>query len=209
MNEESAKGNPIDVPESGTPGRLRTKLLDRLMVRVARGRDDQLWLVPLTGEIEELDGGGPILLECTNRRGLLCVRGQAELLDSGVILFRVIAPPELVQRREHVRVPTDQKVSIVGWGGVRAIAHSVNLSGGGMLLSDLYELALGDRVHFRIELDPQEPVVDGWARVVRVDGRGQRAFQFEDISKKQRERLIHFIFDRQRASLGVSRRDVG
>jgi hypothetical protein len=207
MKQASVPSSAVDVPETGTPGRLRTRLLDRLMVRVARRRDDQLWLMPLTGETNGLDGGEPVLLECINHRGLLCVRGFASILDSGLICLRIAEQPEVVQRREHVRVPTDQKVSVLSGRGVRAIAHTVNLSGGGMLLNDLYELNLDDRIHFRIEIDPDEPVVEGWARVVRVGSHGQRAFQFVDISRKQRERLIHFIFDRQRASLGVSRRD--
>lgn len=209
MTEVTGTNGSGDVLETGTPGRLRTAESERLMVRVARRRENQLWLVPLTGEVDQLHGASTITLECTNRRGLLCVRGHAELLDSGVIAFQIAEPPEVLQRREYVRVPTHQKVSIVGGSGVRAISRTVNLSGGGMLLSDLYELELDDRAHFRIELVPEEPMVEGWARVVRLGTQGHRAFQFEEIAKKQRERLIHFIFDRQRASLGVSRHDVG
>jgi PilZ domain len=206
MDRAKSTSAPVDDLETGTPGRLVTRMRDRLMVRIARRREQQLWLVPLTGEVGELEGD-PITLECTNRRGLLSVRGEAELLDSGLICFRIVDPPEVIQRREYVRLPTEQKVSVVG-AGVRAIARTLNLSGGGMMLRDLYELEIDDRVHFRIDVDHEQPPVEGWARVVRVGPRGERAFEFEQISKRQRERLIHFIFDRQRASLVASRRDV-
>jgi hypothetical protein len=195
------------VPEPGTPGRLRTRLRDKVMVRIARRRDDQLLLVPLTLSEEELDEleQEPILLECTSPRGLLCLRGEAQLLESGMIEFRVVDGPEVLQRRRFVRVPAPQPVTIVGHGGERITTHAVNLSGGGMLLGGLDRLKLGDRVVFRIDLGADEPPVEGWGRVVRAGRRGDRALEFEEISKQQRERLIHFIFGRQRAALRVIR----
>jgi len=202
MERERETINEAGIPETGTPGRLRTRLSDRLMVRVAEHGDDQLWLLPLAVKLEDLQGidTDTAILECANGRGLVCVEGEAHISDSGMIRFRVLSPPEIVQRRRFVRLPVPAPVSVIGRGGLRVDTSSVNLSGGGMLLEDVGELEIGDRIHFQLELEADKPTIDGWAVVVRLGHNGERGFEFEDISRKERERLIHFLFDRQRAA---------
>jgi hypothetical protein len=66
-------------------------------------------------------------------------------------------------------------------------------------------LRLDDHVRFRLHLEHEAAPVKGRARVVRCAADGQRAIVFEEISRQDRERLIHFIFDRQREARARTR----
>jgi len=84
-------------------------------------------------------------------------------------------------------------------------AHAVDLSGGGMLLNGPQTLALDDRVRFRLHLDADNPPIRGKARVVRCADDDRRALKFVQITAADRQRLIHFIFDRQRMERAKTR----
>ena len=69
----------------------------------------------------------------------------------------------------------------------------------------LSSLELGASVRFRLELGAGEPTIEGRARVVRAGDGDERGVVFEQISSANRQRLIRFIFDRQRAALAKTR----
>jgi PilZ domain len=203
------------VPEPGTSGRLRMRLRELVLVRILQRLDDQLLLVPVetnkapspeldTASPPELDSG-PVLFEARCARGLVRLRGTAERLESGVIRFRLVGLPEVLQRRRFVRVRAPQRVRLESGFGDRLDTWSVNLSGGGMLVTGADQLEMGARFRFEVELQPERPSIVGWGRVVRADESGNRAIEFEEISRDERERLIHFLFDRQRAVLQMTR----
>jgi c-di-GMP-binding flagellar brake protein YcgR len=73
-----------------------------------------------------------------------------------------------------------------------------------MLLRAADGLDVGAKINFRLELDGELPI-EGRARVVRADGDTQRAVVFDEIADAERQRLIHFIFGRQRAALARTR----
>ncbi len=70
-----------------------------------------------------------------------------------------------------------------------------------MLLSGGDRLELDSVVRFRLSLSAGTPEIAGHARVVRADDEGRRALVFEQISQDERQRLIHFVFERQREAL--------
>ncbi len=116
--------------------------------------------------------------------------------------FEVSAAPEVTQRREFVRVPSLQDV-VLGEDPDRAriAGKAIDLSGGGMLLSGVDGLELESVVRFSLALGAGGVEIEGRARVVRADEQGRRALVFEQISPSDRQRLIHFVFERQREAL--------
>jgi c-di-GMP-binding flagellar brake protein YcgR len=79
--------------------------------------------------------------------------------------------------------------------------HAIDVSGGGMLLSGADHLELGSIVRFTLSVGAGLPEIAGWARVVRAAEQGRRGLVFEQISADDRQRLIHFVFERQREAL--------
>jgi c-di-GMP-binding flagellar brake protein YcgR len=128
--------------------------------------------------------------------------GQAVLQERDLVRFEVSSAPEVTQRREFVRVPALQNVVLNdGDGAVKVDGKAIDLSGGGMLLGGGDRLELDSVVRFRLSLGPGVPDIEGNARVVRADDEGRRALVFEQISHDERQRLIHFVFERQREAL--------
>ncbi len=180
-------------------------------VQISSREGDELMLVLLAkGEGVELDAGTqgsePVMLETTSDHGIVRFAGDAQLEKPDLIRFRVRDVPEIEQRREYVRVRAPRQVvlAVSGTGTIDS-AYSLDLSGGGMLLSGPDTLQLDDNIRFRLHLDSTSPPIRGRGRVVRVAGENQRAVVFEDISRQDRERLIHFIFDRQREARARTR----
>ncbi len=191
---------PAGQPAQGDQGQLRTPAGQQWPVRVAEREDDVLMLV-LMVESGELDPEriGSLTLECTSEYGVARFPGEAVLEDHDLVRFHVLGSPEVLQRREFVRVRARQPV-VLAVSGSATIGgtYAVDVSGGGMLLSGPERLALDDHVRFRLHLDADAAAIRGMARVVRCASGNQRALVFEQISRQDRDRLIHFIFDRQR-----------
>jgi hypothetical protein len=180
---------------------LTTPVGERVPVRVFERGSDLLMLVMMLESGEQLHGdpAEPLLLEYESVRGLVRFHGEAQLDGSDLIRFHVHDEPEVLQRREFVRVDAAQPVVIATEDGdVPVATHAIDISGGGMLLSGPGILDIDTKVRFRLDLGPAEPPIDGLARVVRATENGRRALMFEEISRADRQRLIHFVFDRQR-----------
>jgi hypothetical protein len=119
-----------------------------------------------------------------------------------------LAPPRPEQRRDHARIDLVRPVAMipdgfqVGWlnGFVR------NVSAGGVLVAGAEALESGDRLRLRFELDSEEDLIDLLARVVRTDEDwGLRGLRLERLSESERERIVRFVFARQRRALAELR----
>jgi hypothetical protein len=188
---------------TGKDGRLSAAGHGDMPVRVFERGSDVLMLVTLLSadsgvSPEPLE---PALLEYSSAQGLVRLRGEAELEQRDLIRFRPAEPAEVLQRREFVRIDSPQPVVVDG--AVRT--HAVDISGGGMLLRGLEHLREGQRVRFSLELGGSHAPIQGGARVVRVGREGQRGLVFDAISAKERQRLIHFIFEKQRLARARTR----
>jgi c-di-GMP-binding flagellar brake protein YcgR len=86
-------------------------------------------------------------------------------------------------------------------GATKIDGKALDLSGGGMLLSGATGLELDSLVRFRLWLGADAGEIEGQARVVRSDEEGRRALVFEQINEDDRQRLIRFVFERQREAL--------
>lgn len=180
-------------------GRVTDEEGHSLPVRIAR-RDEEMVLLVLELALDEEpdpDHVRRLVLECGSAYGVVRVRGEAELEPGLVVRFRALEALEVRQRRQFVRARVATSV-IVAAGAQYAQALSVDLSGGGMLLSGTDGLGSGDEVEFRIDLQEGAAPVEGRGRVVRTIEDGRRAIAFDSISEEDRERLIHFVFEAER-----------
>ena len=210
-------GKVIRLNVGGTEGKLTTPVGSHIPVRVFERGGDFLMLVLMLDDGEELsqDAVEPLVLEYVSARGVVRFRGQAVLQERDLVRFEVSAAPEVTQRREFVRIPSLQDVELGGGASAGKIdTKAIDLSGGGMLLSGADRLEVDSVVRFRLELGGSAGTIEGRARVVRSDEEGRRALVFEQISQSDRQRLIHFVFERQRQALanvgrGTHRRRAG
>jgi c-di-GMP-binding flagellar brake protein YcgR len=118
----------------------------------------------------------------------------------GNIAYVVFAMPEKVirkQRRNYVRfeavLPVLLKKAEKAFPGT-----TKNISGGGMLVQlregrDVFDPK--EELLFLLSLDGRDIV--GRAQVVRKDGPGLYAFQFSEITDRDREDIIKYIFQKQ------------
>lgn len=197
-------GKVIRLNVGGKEGKLTTPLGSRIPVRVFERGGDFLMLVLMLDDGEELSDEAlePLVLEYVSARGVVRFEGQAVLQERDLVRFEVSSSPEVMQRREFVRVPAVQSV-VLGddIGGATLDGKAIDLSGGGMLLSGSDRLELDSVVRFRLSLGAGTRDIEGRARVVRADDEGRRGLVFEQIDADDRQRLIHFVFERQRDAL--------
>jgi hypothetical protein len=197
-------GKVIRLNVGGKEGKLTTPVGSHIPVRVFERGGDFLMLVLMLDDGEELgqDALEPLVLEYVSARGVVRFEGQAMLQERDLVRFEVSTAAEVTQRREFVRVPALQSVVLDGdAASVRIDGKAIDLSGGGMLLGGGDRLELDSIVRFRLNLGAGVREIEGRARVVRADDEGRRALVFEQISQDERQRLIHFVFERQREAL--------
>ncbi|HUA47865.1 MAG TPA: PilZ domain-containing protein [Solirubrobacteraceae bacterium] len=207
-SEPEPKDNVVRLNVGGKDGKLTTSVGSHIPVRVYERSGDYLMLVLMLDAGDELsqDVVEPLLLEYVSPRGLVRFHGQAVVQERDLVRFDVSAAAEVTQRREFVRVPAAQKVEVAkghdSRAGVDRIdAHAIDISGGGMLLSGAEGLPLGTHVRFSLNLGAGVKPIEGNAQVVRAGDEGKRALVFDQISRGDRQRLIHFVFERQREAL--------
>lgn len=119
-----------------------------------------------------------------------------------------LAPRRAPQRRDDARIDLVRPVAMipqgfrVGWLN----GFTRNVSAGGVLVAGADALGEGDRLRLRFELDSEEDLIDLLARVVRADEDwGLRGLRLEQLSEPERERIVRFVFARQRRALAELR----
>jgi hypothetical protein len=156
-------------------------------------------IVPLTGD-NRIDGT------------LLAVPGPHGRVRDDLLHFLQavvpLAPPRAAQRRDEVRIDLVRPVALipdgfkVGWLN----GFTRNVSAGGVLIAGADELEAGDRLRLRFELDDEDDLIDLLGRVVRADDAwGLRGLRLEQLTDRERERIVRFVFARQRRALAQLR----
>ncbi|MGO9902000.1 MAG: PilZ domain-containing protein [Solirubrobacteraceae bacterium] len=195
-------------PTFGVPGQLTTGEGQTLSVSIStRGKEMLLALFVSPGSL--LDGQQEeLVLESITSRGLMRVRGSVERVEQDLVRFQPSGDPDLIQRREFVRVTAPLRVTLDDLAGLVLDTHCVNVSGGGILVPRReLPLALETPLQFSLDLGPRQTPVVGTGKVVRAVEDDQLGILFTEISHLERDRLIRFLFDRQRRALAVTRGD--
>lgn len=135
-------------------------------------------------------------LRFTNSRGVCSFEGVVSSAADALLFVRDGAA-RLIQRREHVRV--DATVPVAYRVDEQAVeGYTVNVSGGGFVLARAERLGPGQRLHCTLRLDEPPGAIDVYGTAVREAGERAVAVHIEVIAPGDRERLIHWIFQRQR-----------
>jgi PilZ domain-containing protein len=157
-------------------------------------------IVPLTGD-DRVDG---TLLAVPGAHG----RVREDLLHFLQAVVPLAPPRREPQRRDAARIDLVRPVAMipegfrVGWLN----GFTRNVSAGGVLVAGAEALGEGDRLRLRFELDSEEDLIDLLARVVRADETwGLRGLRLERLSDGERERIVRFVFARQRRALAELR----
>ncbi|MGA9859070.1 MAG: PilZ domain-containing protein [Solirubrobacteraceae bacterium] len=202
-----APSNVRSLPGSGQ-GTLTTAHGDQLPVRTfERGQEVVLVVLVNVDEHEESGLEEHAELEYTSVRGVVKLHGRAVFEDRSLIRFRAHGDAEVTQRRSFVRVTAPRAVTLDSGDGAERRVHTVDLSGGGMLLSGPDTLGPDQGVRFSMSLTDGELPILGTARVVRVKEDGKCALVFDEIEESDRQRLIRFVFQCMRNARAKTRGD--
>jgi PilZ domain len=197
--------NVVRLIVGGRDGRVTTPEGEEVPVKVFE-RGEELIVVLMAFPAGELNRE-PLLLEYSSDRGLVRFEGRAKVEAHDTISFPLYETPEVVQRREFVRVDAAQPVVLISEEDDSVLGgHAIEVSGGGMLLSGPEALALNVTVRFTLNLGDGMDPIKGRGRIVRVESSGRRALMYDEISQGDRQRLIHFVFERQRRALAKGAR---
>jgi c-di-GMP-binding flagellar brake protein YcgR len=153
--------------------------------------------------------GGQVSVEATTQRGIQRYNGTLELVPGRKELLRIIleGAGERIQRREWARVDTVVPVKVTALdSGVGGETHTHNVSGGGVLISDLWNLPLGTDVRVELFAEPGAEPIRALGRVLREVDAERKGIRFDDLSRQDEERLIRFVRDRERAALRMGQR---
>ena len=149
--------------------------------------------------------GHDIFVELSSGRGIYRHNGKLKADREGTLTIELTGEVERIQRREFVRVDAHVAVSVRGidepLGGETA---TLDVSGGGIRISDPWELPLGLEVRVELSLPDGEPV-HALGRVVRAAAEGEKGISFDDLARPDEDRLIRFIRERERQAMRAAR----
>jgi hypothetical protein len=156
----------------------------------------------------ELLADSTVNLEFTNLRGVCRIPGTAEAApDPGALRVTATGSVELIQRRDYYRVEAFVPVTYqpYGPGGHTVTANTLDVSGGGFRLSAAEAVQLWDMLRFTLELGEGEEPVQAIAQAVREAGDDEFGMRFVEIVERERQRLVRWVFARERAARQIAR----
>jgi hypothetical protein len=198
----------------GSLGRLFAAQGENVNVSITHTEDD-VFLLILDGPADFTRGSlTSLTLESSGGTGILRTPGHAEHIGPNLLRFAVDKSAAMAQRREFVRITAAQQVLLESEDGTLLLdTLTINISGGGMLIEVPKQklLPTGD-IYFTVSLGIERHVdheVTGIGRVVRTKDPGRAAVDFCAITYTDQERLIRFLFERQRVERAHPRGDAG
>jgi hypothetical protein len=114
-------------------------------------------------------------------------------------------PEDVVQRRDYFRVEAFAQLTITTReDSPRTLeTNSHDLSAGGMLIADPIEIPAETVIDIQVKLEGGA-IVKAVGRVIRNTGDKKTAVQIVEISQSDRQQLMRYITERQRAALRVA-----
>jgi hypothetical protein len=149
--------------------------------------------------------GHDVAVELTSGRGIYKHNGKLRADREGTLSIELSGEVERVQRREFVRVSAHVTVNVRGidepLGGETV---TIDISGGGLRISDPWALPLGLDVRVELRLPDGEPV-HALGRVVRAAAENEKGICIDDLARPDEDRLIRFIRERERQAMRAAR----
>ena len=161
------------------------------------------------GDVASELANGSVAIQYVTRRGVCRIDGVAHRAkEPGAIRIDHTGKVELIQRREFVRIDAMIPVTYqpMGPSGWTTETTTINVSGGGFMISGREGLRDAEVCTFTLHLDGEreagELVCDG--QVVRETA-GGLGISITLIDEEERERLIRWVFERERLSRQIVR----
>jgi hypothetical protein len=156
------------------------------------------------GDVASELANGSVAIQYVTRRGVCRIDGVAHRSKvPGSIRVNHTGDVELIQRREFVRIDamvpvTYQPMGPTGW---TVETTTINVSGGGFMISGREGLRDGEICTFTLELDGEREAgpLTSDGQVVRETS-GGLGISIVCIEEDERERLIRWVFARERLS---------
>jgi c-di-GMP-binding flagellar brake protein YcgR len=145
--------------------------------------------------------GTEATVEAVDARGLHRLTGRLEpdRIEADVVLLRWEEVQD-IQRRQFVRVEAPCTVELHRPGREPVSTYTVNVSGSGFLLAGPDDLDVGESVSLTVRLGNSDMVIEATCQVVRITGNGHFGVHITQIEENDREVLVHYVFERQRAA---------
>jgi c-di-GMP-binding flagellar brake protein YcgR len=163
---------------------------------------DEASLILLTPPLRAPAKGQAAEVEVTVEGGILTL--AARVVDGDGRTAIRVAPDSAnsvsdVQRRDFVRVDASVPVVVHDGGpeGPGREARAVNVSGGGLLLTGIGHLHVGDFAWVALDLEDGTPPIEALVTVVREELTGARAVRIASISARDEQRIVRFSFVQQ------------
>jgi hypothetical protein len=153
-------------------------------------------------------GGQEVAVEYKTGRGIQRYGGVLQLDPSRPEQVNVVTSGEAerIQRREWARVEAHLPITVKGVDEpVGGDTQTLNVSGGGVLIKDKWNMPLGTDVRIELQAEPGAPPIKALGRVVRVAGTEEKGVRIDSIAREDEERLVRLVRDRELAALRMSR----
>jgi hypothetical protein len=150
--------------------------------------------------------GREVGVEWATGRGIQRLIGTLVVESRECVKVVVVGEAERIQRRSWARIDAVAPITVRGVDEpVGGATTTLNVSGGGVLIKDLWSLPLGLDVRIELEAEAGQPPIRALGRVVREAGKGEKGIRIDDIGRDDEERLIRYVRDRERAALHMAR----
>jgi PilZ domain len=150
--------------------------------------------------------GNEVAVEYKTGRGIQRFGGILQIESGEQLRVVMQGEAERIQRREWARVDAILPVSIKGIDEpVGGDTQTLNISGGGVLVKDLWNMPLGIDVRIELQAEPGGQPIRALGRVVRVAGTEEKGVRIDSISREDEERLVRLVRERELAALRMSR----
>lgn len=198
-------------PEVGQDVYLTVGDLGSMNARVVNANENH-YLLTLPSDVRHAGpefAGREASMQFSARRGVLRIGGV--IPEKGFIgdrlRFEAGGESELIQRRDFVRIDAVVSVQYRPRGELSPLrdAHALNLSGGGFLLAPPHEVRLGVRLRYWLSLGEDGEPVTALGTAVRQTESGGMGIRFDDIDEEDRQRLVRWVFARERLSRQITR----
>jgi hypothetical protein len=153
-------------------------------------------------------GGADVAVEYKTGRGIQRFGGVLQLDAGRPELLRVIlkGDVERVQRREWARVDAILPIKVRGVDEpVGGDTQTLNVSGGGVLVKDKWNMPLGIDVRIEIQAQPGDEPIRALGRVVRAAAQDEKGIRIESIARDDEERLVRLVRERELAAARMAR----
>lgn len=136
--------------------------------------------------------------------GIVQLKGalRRDGLVSSAVRFEFEASKERIQRRRHVRVDAEVPLLLrVSATGSVLKSSTVNVSGGGLEIVDVVGMPMNALVKIELHLPGEPKPVPMTGRIVRRARPNTKGVKIERMILSDQDRLVKFIFARQRLEL--------